>query len=264
MKTKVTGNALPMRSRLYKVPSGVCYSTDQDGTIILNIARGKFYSLISTGSKVWQQIVAHPEGATFDTVIDKLMTNEVEFEKEPREKVEQAVSGMLDTLVEGGLVETSERRSTQALGSVRRLTCVATVGVVRAVTNHLIRRQMQRSAAFMEFAMFQMIRRVGRFPARYQTVKSWPVEPHPTAESEDIERICSAVDEAAAWYPKESLCLQRASVTACLLRQHGVPAEMKIGIRKLPFASHAWVEVAGKVINDHKGVQTYFKVIDVW
>ena len=60
----VIGNALPMRASLYKVPSGICFSTDQDGTIILTIERGKFYSLISTGSMVWQQIVAHPEGVT--------------------------------------------------------------------------------------------------------------------------------------------------------------------------------------------------------
>jgi hypothetical protein len=264
MVTTASGNFQPMKTSLYRVPSGVCHSTDQDGTIVLNIEQGKFYSLISAGSMVWQQVAAHPEGATFDTVVDKLMTNEVEFANKPREKVERAISSMLNTLVESGLIETSERPSSRAFGSIRCLACAAIVVLVRGITNLLIRRQMQRSAAFVELVMFQVIRWVGRFPARYHTIKNWPVEPRPMVESEDIERICSAVDEAATWYPKESLCLQRSSVTACLLRQHGVPAEMKIGIHKLPFASHAWVEVAGKVINDHKGVQTYFKVIDVW
>jgi len=253
-----------MKKSLYRVSSDICYSTDRDGTIILNIEQGKFYSLISAGSTVWQQIAAHPEGATFDTVVDKLMTNAVEFANEPREKVEQAISGMLDSLIESRLIETSDRTSIRAFDSIRCLICAAIVAPVRGITNLLIRRQMQRSAAFVEFVMFQFIRWVGRFPARYRTVKNWPVEPCPMGESEDIEQICSAVNEAATWYPRESLCLQRSSVTACLLRQNGVPAEMKIGIHKLPFASHAWVEVAGKVINDHKGVQTYFKVIDVW
>ena len=248
----------------YRVPSHVCFSTDQDGTAILNIERGKFHSLLGAGSIAWQQIAAHSNGATLDTIVNKLLTEETEFASEPREKVRQSVSRLLDTLMENGLVETSEHPSVRVFGGVRKFTCTATAGAVRRLTSLLIKWQLPRAAALLEFAMFQVIRWVGRFPARYYTVKRWPIESQQVVEQADIAQLCAAVDEAATWYPKESLCLQKASVTACLLRQYGIPAELKIGIHKLPFSGHAWVEVAGKVINDHRGVQKYFKVIDVW
>lgn len=62
--------------------------------------------------------------------------------------------------------------------------------------------------------------------------------------------ICRAVLLAAALYWKPVLCLQRSHCVARLLRAHGVPARLVIGYRPVPFFSHAWVEVAGRVVND--------------
>jgi hypothetical protein len=76
------------------------------------------------------------------------------------------------------------------------------------------------------------------------------------------EEIVWCVEEACVWYMKRAHCLQRSAVTAWLLRAHGIDAEMVIGFRPLPFESHAWVEVAGDVINDRPQYQKAFKVID--
>jgi len=76
------------------------------------------------------------------------------------------------------------------------------------------------------------------------------------------EEIVWCVEEACVWYVKRAHCLQRSAVTAWLLRAHGIDAEMVIGFRPLPFESHAWVEVAGDVINDRPQYQKAFKVID--
>ena len=76
------------------------------------------------------------------------------------------------------------------------------------------------------------------------------------------EEIVWSVEEACVWYVKSAHCLQRSAVTAWLLRAHGIDAEMVIGFRPLPFESHAWVEVAGDVINDRPQYQKAFKVID--
>ncbi|SRR6266404_978389 len=70
-------------------------------------------------------------------------------------------------------------------------------------------------------------------------------EPH-----ESVERICHAVDLASIGYWKQVLCLQRSAATASLLRKHGTAAELVIGARQKPFKAHAWVEVAGCVVND--------------
>jgi hypothetical protein len=76
------------------------------------------------------------------------------------------------------------------------------------------------------------------------------------------EEIVWAVDEACVWYVKRAPCLQRSAVTACLLRRHGVTAELVIGYRALPFDSHAWVEVDGHVVNDRPQYQKFFTVLE--
>jgi hypothetical protein len=248
----------------YLLSPEACFSTDHDGTAVLNLESGKFHSLIGAGSVAWSKIVAHPEGITLDMVVDELLTKEDEFAGEPREKVELAVTGMLDMLTEIGLVEASNSPSPRISGSVRSWTSNTLASVGRQVTDLLIRLRRPRVAAFLEFAIFQIIRRIGHFPARLSIVKGWPITPRQGVPLEEIPQLCVAVDEAATWYPKESLCLQKASVKTCLLRQYGIPAEMKIGVHKQPFQAHAWVEVSGDVVGDYKGVQKYFKVIACW
>lgn len=83
-----------------------------------------------------------------------------------------------------------------------------------------------------------------------------------TDESAIRERICSAVERACVWYSKETLCLQRSAVTTCLLRSAGLPAEMVIATQIMPLEPHAWVEIRGSVVNDHKRVATVFEVIE--
>src|SRR5437879_9373685 len=64
------------------------------------------------------------------------------------------------------------------------------------------------------------------------------------------DELCRAMDLACVFYPKRVMCLQRSAATTLLLRRYGIRAEMVIGAQMLPFKSHAWVELAGKVIND--------------
>jgi prolyl oligopeptidase len=74
--------------------------------------------------------------------------------------------------------------------------------------------------------------------------------------------ICRAVDTASIWYWKEVHCLQRSAATCRLLRRHGIPAEMVIGTRQLPFQAHAWVEVEGQVVNDRSYTRETYTVLD--
>ena len=74
-----------------------------------------------------------------------------------------------------------------------------------------------------------------------------------------VPRIVSA---ASAFYWKPVLCLQRSVVAAQVLRKHGVPAEVVIGCRAVPFAGHAWVEVAGRVINDSAGYRQKMCILE--
>lgn len=84
-----------------------------------------------------------------------------------------------------------------------------------------------------------------------------------TARSQaQVDEIVWAVDEACVWYVKRAACLQRSAVATWLLRRHGVDASLVIGYRPIPFESHAWVEVAGAVVNDRPQYQQYFTVLE--
>lgn len=78
----------------------------------------------------------------------------------------------------------------------------------------------------------------------------------------NAESLCQEIDLACAFYFKRVLCLQRSAATAVLLRRHGWTAEMVIGVQMLPFQSHAWVEVDGRIVNDKPYVQDRFEVLE--
>jgi hypothetical protein len=77
-----------------------------------------------------------------------------------------------------------------------------------------------------------------------------------------VDDVVWSVDEACVWYVKRAPCLQRSVVATWLLRRHGLPAQMVIGCRQLPFESHAWVELEGRVVNDLPQYQRAFTVLD--
>lgn len=88
-------------------------------------------------------------------------------------------------------------------------------------------------------------------------------EPRVLVDSRDFSAsaISRAVDIASVFYFKHVLCLQRSAATALLLRKYGWQADMVIGARMIPFASHAWVEIAGDVVNDKPYVREMYQVL---
>lgn len=114
--------------------------------------------------------------------------------------------------------------------------------------------------AFFKLVQFDLYVAKGNFAALYDKVRQYPIRgvSRPIA----VERICYAVDLACIWYWKEALCLQRSAATACLLKYCGVPAQMVVGARQMPFRAHAWVEVAGHVVNDRPYTPEMYAVLD--
>ncbi|HEY9851465.1 MAG TPA: lasso peptide biosynthesis B2 protein [Leptolyngbyaceae cyanobacterium] len=55
-------------------------------------------------------------------------------------------------------------------------------------------------------------------------------------------------------------CLQRSLVLWWLLRTQGMESDLRIGVRKRAgrFEAHAWVEYAGKVLNDRNDIDRHF------
>jgi Transglutaminase-like superfamily len=115
--------------------------------------------------------------------------------------------------------------------------------------------------AYFRLIQFDLYLAGGDFEALYNKVRNYPIG-RKTTFSEGIERICSAVDMACIWYWKEALCLQRSAATTCLLRRCGVRSELVIGAQQLPFKTHAWVEVEGRVVNDKAYIPEIYAVLD--
>src|SRR5260370_13977640 len=107
---------------------------------------------------------------------------------------------------------------------------------------------------------YDVLSAICRFNTLYLIVKRWKVTPPRAAHSDTIDRVCTAVNYACIWYPKQALCLQRSFVTTYLLRKSGMAAHMVLGAQKLPFKAHAWVEVNGQAINERSNVQATYAV----
>ncbi|HXN27043.1 MAG TPA: lasso peptide biosynthesis B2 protein [Candidatus Acidoferrales bacterium] len=115
--------------------------------------------------------------------------------------------------------------------------------------------------AYGKLILFDFYLARGNFVNLYEKVRDCPIRAR-VLDPAAVERICSAVDMACIWYWKEALCLQRSAATACLLKRHGVAAQMVIGAQQMPFKAHAWVEVGGRVVNDRPYTPEMYQVLD--
>jgi hypothetical protein len=117
--------------------------------------------------------------------------------------------------------------------------------------------------AYFLLMFFHLLVKRADFAALYARVRHFPVAQRPPG-LQTLPSVCSAVDRACIWYPKELACLPRSAATTCLLKQHGIEARMIIGVRRMPFAAHAWVEVDGRVVNDKPYMPEMYAVLDRW
>ena len=77
------------------------------------------------------------------------------------------------------------------------------------------------------------------------------------AESQSASRMLDAASRRGI---VRGNCLSRSIALCWLLRRRGIPAQLKIGARKIgnQLEAHAWIEVAGHAINDSDDVQTRY------
>jgi hypothetical protein len=115
--------------------------------------------------------------------------------------------------------------------------------------------------AFAKLVQIEFSLRREDFAAVHNQVHKYPTARKP-ASAQMIEPICRAINLACICYWKHVLCLQRSAATICLLRAHGISAQMVIGTQAVPFRSHAWVELDGRVINDEPGILEMYSVLE--
>ena len=111
------------------------------------------------------------------------------------------------------------------------------------------------------FTLFEvgLLMRLGKLKTVQRTLERRAISPGGGCRS--VADICNAIDFACVLYFKQVLCLQRSAATALLLRRNGWEATMVIGVRSLPFRSHAWVEASGRVVNDKPYIRDIYRVL---
>jgi hypothetical protein len=123
------------------------------------------------------------------------------------------------------------------------------------------RRAVLTGQAWLGLIVFDAVRLAG-FARLHEWVRRYHVRQRRKGDRPDAEDVVWAVDEACVWYVKRAACLQRSVVATWLLRRHGLPAELVLGYRPIPFESHAWVELNGLIVNDRQQYKKFFAVLE--
>src|SRR5262245_18151496 len=242
---------------LFTVSPDIYSFTDKDGSAILSVDRDRMYSVIGVGSAIWAKLASQPAGVTFDSIVESLSA---EYQDVPRHQIERDVERLLASFQRNGFIRTGERRQNRLAGW-RDRGHAGFLFLARKATGLLLKLKLYGLAAFLGLSVINIMLKLAPFSAFYHTVKRWPVSGAPGVPEAALP-VCEAVDKATTWYPKQAMCLQRSAVATCLLRSRGLPAQMVIGCRKIPFKSHAWAELYGLVVNDKEKVQEFYRVLD--
>jgi hypothetical protein len=246
------------RLRRFSVAAGIYFSpATEQGCIVLNLERGTILSLNDTGSLMFSKLAKQQHGLTRAELIELLQR---EFADVQTSRLENAVDDLLVQLEQAGTV-TAEKNGARRWELRRELATRVPVWVRHLLPALLLVRAYTFAALILLFTA-EVVRKLGGFRAIHRSVEEWRVESRQSIDETALLRACAAVNRACTWHPKRALCLQRTSVLVCLLRSLGFPAEMVIGVHKMPFYGHAWTEVDGRVVNDHANAQKFFHVLN--
>jgi len=76
------------------------------------------------------------------------------------------------------------------------------------------------------------------------------------------DELSHATDLACAFYFRRVSPLERSAAAALLLRRHGWPADLILGLQILPYESYAWVEIGGRIVNDQPNLPEIYQVLE--
>ena len=239
-------------STAWKISPQVRACLTGDTFVLMDIARDRIYSLDRVGAEMWQLLAAGHD-------LETIAINISNVYGAPVSVVYGDLLRFVDGLEQKGLLV---RNGTEAHGASRPVR-----PPVRALPNAAIQpAAVPGGPGLIARSVWRLLRvdlelSLRGFSHLYRWVADHPTRPVVYAEG-TVAAVCRAFDHAVALYPRQAPCLQRSAATACLLRDHGVPAALVVGTRKHPFRAHAWVEVDGVVVNDKRGVKDYYEELD--
>jgi hypothetical protein len=229
--------------------------TAKDGGVILDIQGDRLLKLNATGAQIWELLQA---GEAESQVVVKI-AKQYGIDQE---RVAKDVDALVTRLSQLGLGPRSSQVIDRADANDKGTEQASFPWYGRCGSE--ADEELERAYVFFALiglAAFDFILSLLSLKALCSVVRAWPAKSIDSPGSRRIGNICKAVEKACVWYPKKALCLQRSAVTACLLRNAGVPARLTIGVRPMPLRAHAWVEVDGCPVNDWPKVKTFYRAL---
>ena len=229
--------------------------TTEDGGVLLDLEHDRMLKFNATAVFFWKELGA---GKTDDQIVEEIC-----LEHGTRsEQVRQDLHDLKTRICELGL-------AVSQTSTASRAPTVAVEGHLPSFPWYGAKQQRPEASnglwtvfAWGGLLTFDCILSLLSMKSLCRTVESWPMRARRRSDEPSLlSQICHGVERACVWYPKKTLCLQRSAVTTCLLRFAGLPARLVIGAQPMPFQAHAWVEVEGSVVNDHKGVAQVYRVL---
>jgi hypothetical protein len=81
---------------------------------------------------------------------------------------------------------------------------------------------------------------------------------------EEVQVTCRMVRAALRYSLAQYTCLEESLTLWYLLRKHGIPACLRIGVRKEneKFEAHAWVEYGGEALNQDEAMHRHYAAFE--
>lgn len=252
----------------------------KDGSVLLSIADDRICKLNGVGALTWMVLEENPAGVGVEDVVRELRTQfdainaegKLHYEVSPeqlRSDTACFLKKMADMNLLGIDVDSDGHEFYRINEGVSGTTSTASAFSPQLVHSESTRsepaapRLLKRETliAFISLLAFDLLLKFRGFNSLIKKVEHWPTAEPRTTDLEACRRVRAMVDRAQMYYPKKAMCLQHSAVVTCLLRRHGVPAEMVLAAQHFPAKAHAWVEVAGTVVNENQSVRTkYFRL----
>ena len=242
----------------YFVPAHVRCVSHDDGVVLLDLRRGTYFTLNPVGAVVWSELSAH--GTRDDALAALGRTFSV-----ARQRLERDMDVLLGHLQKIGLLA----RGPSAAPARAGVPAARREGAAGETAPYAPRARfgppwalLWTLRAFLTLIAVDAWIRIAGFARLHERVRRRPVRAAVAPDPAVAARISAAVDEASAYYFKRAWCLQRSAAACLLLRGRGFPARLCIGVRRMPFEAHAWVEIEDRVVNDHPRVQREYALIE--
>jgi hypothetical protein len=245
---------MPYPAPLPRTKPGVFFAPVSGEGVLLDVAANRYVGLASLSSKLWPALSG---GAAYEDLIEIAARHAADATVPPEDLVQQ----QLECWEKAGLLVQNGRLAADGLPVSRlatpRAECavlsadvakarLSALRVVRMISNSMwVRRSLRR------FGLGKTIRSIQQLPAHDLNGASAMVK--------EILRAYWAIRKYFAQGNPD--CLSRSLALFRMLRQAGTDSSVCIGVRKCPFAAHAWVEAGNLLLNDSpENVGQYFVI----